>query len=330
MNEMIKNFKTTKLEDMPNEVLENIFRHFSVYEVQHNLAFVSKQFLKVSRIPGMVENVRIIIKPGKKKRTIHHILKKLDFEDEQKNIAFAKAKSVLKIHPTAKIDMVFSYHIFRKFSIPSPSYLLYLAKASETNENQIKEVKFLLRHLDDAKYAKNGEYYRTPLYESAQAGNVTLTRIFLKYNPSWVNINVKGTILHRILNFNLCILNFNLDHDTDSQKQIIKLLLEHGADVNALSDTNKTPLHVAAQSMILHYQAYSHIKLPSSKFLLLLENGASLDIKNQFGQTSLDIVKITKNLKFPISDRQKLIDLLENYQKEPNFQELKSKINSMF
>ena len=49
--------KSVKLEDMPNEVLEKIFHKLSVYDVQHNLALVSKQFLKVSRIPGMVNYV---------------------------------------------------------------------------------------------------------------------------------------------------------------------------------------------------------------------------------------------------------------------------------
>ena len=317
MNETLKNSKKTKLEDMPNEVLENIFHQLSVYEVQHNLALVSKQFLKVSRIPGMVENIKIIIG--------------LDCDDEEKNIAFAKAKSVVKIHPTAKIDMACSRNL-NYFGVQSPlieqelmlPYLFYVAQHSDTDQNQIEEVKFLLDHLDDVKYAKNGEYGgRTPLYESALSGNVILTKIFLKYNPTWAKVNVKWTILHRIL-------SYNLDRDTDSQKHIIKLLIEHGADVNALSDTNKTPLHVAAQSMIFNYKAYSHIKLSNSKFLLLLQNGAFLDIRNQFGQTPIDIVKITENPKFPISDRQKLIELLENYQIEPNFQELKSKISSMF
>ena len=56
--------KSVKLEDMPNEVLEKIFHKLSVYDVQHNLALVSKQFLKVSRIPGMVNYVKIIIGPG--------------------------------------------------------------------------------------------------------------------------------------------------------------------------------------------------------------------------------------------------------------------------
>ena len=60
-----KHSKFATIEDMPNEVLEKIFHQLSMYEVQHNLALVSKQFLKVSRIPGMVDNIKIIIGPGK-------------------------------------------------------------------------------------------------------------------------------------------------------------------------------------------------------------------------------------------------------------------------
>ena len=140
----------------------------------------------------MVENIRIIIG--------------LHFEDKEKNIAFAKAKSVLKIHPTAKIDMGCSRSL-NYFGVQSPlierelllPYLFYVAQHSETDQNQIEEVNFLLNHLDDAKYAKNGEYGgRTPLYESALSGNVILTKIFLKYNPTWAKVNVKWTIMHRI------------------------------------------------------------------------------------------------------------------------------------
>ena len=284
MNKTFKNFKTTKLEDMPYEVLENIFHRLSVYEVQHNLALVSKQFLKVSRIPGMVNNVRIIIGPGQ----CHEIYS----EDKKISIALAKAKLIVKVHPTAKIDLVY-IDLFGH----ERSYLLYAAK--ETRKNLVPEVKFLLDHLDDTKLLH--EYGTTPLHESAHVGNIVLTKIFLQYNPTWVNAttpNNKWTPLH-------CIAASNNPSDCD-EKQTTEILLKHGADPNALSVDNETPLHVCAGFGFTPWSSFT-------KGRILLEYGAAVDIKNRFGETALDIVKRGTSPPISIYDKQRMIDILENY-----------------
>ena len=302
-----KHSKFATIEDMPNEVLEKIFHQLSMYEVQHNLALVSKQFLKVSRIPGMVDNIKIIIGPGKitdvYKRTIDKknlILSKkhreLEFE-EKKNICLDKAKAIVKVHPDAKIELLYFDHLgYERF------YIFHAI-----SKQNMEEINFLLEHMDNARDMK-GFNGNTPLHLSADIGNLSLTKILLQFEPSWVNTmnDWKWTPLH-----------FAVLHQSDSDGQVIKTLLEHGADANSLDEHNKTPLHWMMDSC----GGIANI----TKVRILLEHGAwaSLDIKNKFGETLLESFK---NMKTPVSrfeenfeaseDKQKIIDLLKNYQKE--------------
>ena len=198
----------------------------------------------------------------------------------------------MKVHPTAKIDLVY-IDLYGQ----ERSYLLYAA--GETHKNLVTEVKFLLGHLDDTKLLC--EYGTTPLHESAHVGNIVLTKIFLQYNPSWVNATTpknKWTPLH-------CIAASNNPSDCD-EKQTTEILLEHGADPNALSDDNETPLHVCAGFGFTPWSSFT-------KGRILLEYGADVDIKNQFGETALDIVKKATSPPISIYDKQRMIHILENY-----------------
>lgn len=60
----------------------------------------------------------------------------------------------------------------------------------------------------------------------------------------------------------------------------IEVLVEHGADINAIGDLGNTPLHYA--SLMGQSHAVEH--------LLLL--GAKSEIRNNFMQTALDIAKL--------------------------------------
>ena len=298
----------TTIEDMPNEVLEKIFHHFSMYEVQHNLALVSKQFLKVSRIPGMVDNIKIIIGPGKITNIYQRKYKekkqyKLDFE-EKKNISFYKAKSIVEVHPDAKIELLYFDHLGHE-----RCYLFHAI-----SEQNIEEVKFLLEHMggNNAKSLKdfNGN---SPLHLSAEIGNISITKILLQFEPTWVNVlnDWKWTPLH----FAACCV-FTSDQYCDHQ--VTKILLEHGADTNVLDEHNQTPLH---WTVLGYYGSHEKKCLNMKKARILLEHGAwtSLGLKNRFGETLLEEFKNRKNpinMSISSEDKQNMIDLLEKYQEK--------------
>lgn len=61
----------------------------------------------------------------------------------------------------------------------------------------------------------------------------------------------------------------------------VVLLVSGGANVNALDNTNQTPLHIAASG--------NNVKL--EKVIALVEGGADVNLKNSDGQTPLDIAK---------------------------------------
>ena len=309
MNEML----STTIEDMPNEVLEKIFHLFPMYEVQHNLALVSKQFLKVSRIPGMVDNIKIIIGPGKitnvyqRKNTKRYKIKKeqytRDFE-EKRNVCFHKAKSIVEVHPDAKIELLYFDHLGHE-----TCYLFHAI-----SEQNIEEVKFLLEHMgrDNAKSLKdfNGN---SPLHLSAEIGNISITKILLQFEPTWVNVlnDWKWTPLH----FAACCV-FTSDQYCDHQ--VTKILLEHGADTNVLDEHNQTPLH---WTVLGYYGSHEKKCLNMKKARILLEHGAwaSLGLKNRFGETLLEEFKNRRNpidMAISSEDKQNMIDLLKNYQEK--------------
>ena len=66
----------------------------------------------------------------------------------------------------------------------------------------------------------------------------------------------------------------NFDHP-----EIGEMLLNYGADINALDDRKRTPLHLAAVQG----------NLKAAK--MLLKHGARKDLKDENGMTSFDVVK---------------------------------------
>ena len=57
----------------------------------------------------------------------------------------------------------------------------------------------------------------------------------------------------------------------------VELLLEHGADLNALTNTNSSPLHCAC------FEGHKDLSL------YLIELGASMELKNKRGFSALDL-----------------------------------------
>ena len=77
--------------------------------------------------------------------------------------------------------------------------------------------------------------------------------------------------------------------------QIVELLLQHGANVDARDKNQYTPLHFAAQ--------YGQIEVAK----LLLDYGANKDLEDQYGWTPLHIAMYYREGEF-----QQVVDLLEN------------------
>ena len=81
---------TTHLLDIPDEILEMICLKLPVHDVQWNVAFVCKRFLKISRFPGMVKDLTLT-------------LRNMTCEEEMSK-CLTKVKSALACHPNLTLN----------------------------------------------------------------------------------------------------------------------------------------------------------------------------------------------------------------------------------
>ena len=105
-----------------------------------------------------------------------------------------------------------------------------------------------------------------PLGIAAHFGQEDITRILLRHLANPNDFSQNGYHVYPI-------------HSALSNKhdQIVKMLIEAGADVNVLQSSRISPLHIAAQ--------LGNIDL----IVILLENGANIQIVNDFGQSPSDL-----------------------------------------
>jgi Ankyrin repeats (3 copies) len=111
-----------------------------------------------------------------------------------------------------------------------------------------------------------GQDGRNSLHGAASSGNLEVVRILIEYYPAYIDAREDdgSTPL-------LCASRGRNSKDGS----VVRLLLEHGADINVQGHSGWTPLHWAS-----HYGALEIVRL-------LLEHGAGVEAKNFHDKTAL-------------------------------------------
>jgi hypothetical protein len=139
----------------------------------------------------------------------------------------------------------------------------------------------LLRH-NGADVDVRGAMGRTPLQVAAWSGDLEMVRVLLNYKA---DVNARSdagwTPIHYVSQGSL-VPPANIPNIYRSLPDVARLLLEHGADVNAqVSDSydpGATPLHVAMREI-------NNVEVVR----VLLEHGANVDAENSQGRTPFQI-----------------------------------------
>jgi ankyrin repeat protein len=126
----------------------------------------------------------------------------------------------------------------------------------------------LLRHSGADLYVR-GRDGTTPLHGATSSGNFEVARISIEYDPACVNARS---------DFGSTPLHWASDGNNLNDGSVIRLLLEHGADINAQNAQLWTPLHRASDNERLEVVR------------LLLEHGADVEVEDNDGRTALRFV----------------------------------------
>ena len=129
---------------------------------------------------------------------------------------------------------------------------------------KIKVAELLLQNGADVN-AVNGPLNFTALFLAAGNGNPKMAQLLLE---NGANVKAKSTS-------GMTPIHSVAYNDYDHPAEIIEILLKYGADINAIDDHKRTPLHIAISKM--NFKAAE----------MLLKHGARTDTKDEFGMTPL-------------------------------------------
>jgi ankyrin repeat protein len=123
-----------------------------------------------------------------------------------------------------------------------------------------------LLHHNGAGLDVRGDYGRNPLHSAAYSGNLEVVRKLIDYDPAHIHAGDEhgATPLHSAS-----------DSPYFKDGSVLRLLLEHGADIHVQTKTGRTPLHWASWRGTLEVVR------------LLLEHGADVEVKSNSGKTAL-------------------------------------------
>jgi hypothetical protein len=125
-----------------------------------------------------------------------------------------------------------------------------------------------LLHHNGADLDVRGKYGRTPLHAAAYSGNLEVVRRLIEYDPAYINARDEGGFTPLLMESEGC---------NSKDGSVVRLLLEHGADINVQNQDGETPLHEAST-----YGALEVVRL-------LLEHGADVEAKDNYGKTVLQV-----------------------------------------
>jgi hypothetical protein len=113
-----------------------------------------------------------------------------------------------------------------------------------------------------------GRLQNNPLHAGLISGNIEVVRILIEYDPAAINAG-DGT--------GWTPLHWATEGHNFEDGSVLRLLLDHGADINVQSQIGRTPLHVATYNGALEVVR------------VLLEHGADVEVTNNDGQTVLQV-----------------------------------------
>jgi hypothetical protein len=149
-------------------------------------------------------------------------------------------------------------------------YVTPLVAALTGNHFQTAE----LLHQNGADPNVRGDDESTPLQSAAYDGNLRIVQELIKYNADINAGDYEG---------DTAIYDASRGHTLDCPN-IVRLLLEHGADVDVRQNEGLTPLHMASMKGALEVAR------------VLLEHGADVQAEDNRGRTPLQVVSSWQNL----------------------------------
>jgi ankyrin repeat protein len=162
---------------------------------------------------------------------------------------------------------------------------LYLAAGCDNSE--IIDLLIKKGALVDVR-TKSGE---TPLFRAAMAGNKVAAEVLLNKGA---NVNARNDANETPLHFAVRVNNMATFSSIESRVGLIKLFLDHGADVNAFDKRQCTPFYYAVGWGWFKYRPSNPPEYKNAHKVMIeafLEKGADPNIKDRSGRTVLKLAE---------------------------------------